>query len=204
MESQPQNTGTEKILSPAKLAHVVLRTANFKSMVAFYKTFLGAHASYENGTLSFLTYDEEHHRVAIIGIPETKPKDSNSAGLDHLAFTFNTLHDLMLAYQQRKTRGIVPFWCVNHGPTVSMYYQDPDGNKIELQVDAFETVDEESTFFASSAFAENPIGVDLDPEDLIKRLRDGEDEGQLKKRPDIGPRKFDSVPIPAAPVSISI
>jgi catechol-2,3-dioxygenase len=71
-----------KVISPIKLAHVVLRTNNFKNMVDFYKTFLGGEASYENDILSFLTYDEEHHRIAIAAIPGTGPKATKSCGLE--------------------------------------------------------------------------------------------------------------------------
>ncbi len=39
-------------------------------------------------------------------------------------------------------RGIEPYWCVHHGLTVSMYYADPDGNQMEFQVDAFESMEE--------------------------------------------------------------
>jgi hypothetical protein len=37
-------------------------------------------------------------------------------------------------------------------------------------------------------FAENPIGVDYDPEDLVRRLQAGESEESIKKRENIGPR----------------
>ena len=37
-------------------------------------------------------------------------------------------------------------------------------------------------------FAENPIGTDFDPEDYIRRIKAGEDEGLLKKRVEIGAR----------------
>jgi hypothetical protein len=40
----------------------------------------------------------------------------------------------------------------------------------------------------SKAFAENPIGVDFDPEELITRLQNGGKEEDLIKRPEIGPR----------------
>ncbi len=59
----------KKVTPPKKLAHVVLRTPRYKEMVEFYKTFLGAEATYENDFLAFLTYDEEHHRIAIAAIP---------------------------------------------------------------------------------------------------------------------------------------
>lgn len=45
--------------------------------------------------------------------------------------------------------------CVNHGPTTSIYYRDPDGNDIETQVDNFDTTAEADEFFASEAFAIN-------------------------------------------------
>ena len=67
---------------------------------------------------------------AIIAIPNTKPRDPDASGLLHIAFTFGSLQDLALAYLQRKENGILPYWCVNHGPTTSMYYKDPDGNDV--------------------------------------------------------------------------
>lgn len=79
---------------------------------------------------------------------------------------------------------------MNHGPTTSLYYRDPDGNKIETQVDNFETVEEAGKFFLTKEFAENPVGTDFDAEDLIRRLRSGEDRKSILKRPEIGPRKI--------------
>ncbi|KAI0004061.1 Glyoxalase/Bleomycin resistance protein/Dihydroxybiphenyl dioxygenase [Xylariaceae sp. FL0662B] len=193
------STVSGKVLSPARLAHFVLRTPRFKAMNAFYKAFLGAHASHESETLAFLTYDEEHHRIALLRVSDCGDKVRNSAGLEHVAFAFDTLGDLCTAYAQRRARGILPIWCVNHGPTTSMYYQDPDGNTLETQVDNFDTSAQANAYMASAAFAENPMGVDFDPEDLIARLESGEPEADIKKRPDIGPRGLDSIPLLSPP-----
>lgn len=98
-----------KVTSPIKLAHVVLRTRpeTFASMVSFYKTFLGAESSHENEFISFLTYDDEHHRIAIVAIPDIGPKDAKTSGLEvrsriagqvrhapdfHLAHSFHFRH----------------------------------------------------------------------------------------------------------------
>lgn len=178
----------DTVLHPSKLAHVVLRTNNFKPMIQFYKTFLGAQSVHENDFISFLSYDDEHHRIAIIGMPSIKPKDKDSCGLEHIAFTFDTLKDLLIAYRQRKAKDILPIWCVNHGPTTSIYYRDADGNMIETQVDNFDDPDEATKFMGSSLFRENPIGTDFHPEELIGRLVRGESEEQLKKRVEIGAR----------------
>ncbi|KAI0384209.1 Glyoxalase/Bleomycin resistance protein/Dihydroxybiphenyl dioxygenase [Hypomontagnella monticulosa] len=191
-----------KVLSPSRLAHVVLRTARFRPMIEWYNAVLGAHAVVETPNLAFLTYDDEHHRIAIAGIPTCSDKVRNSAGLEHIAFTFDKMTDLADTYLQRKARGIVPIWCVNHGPTTSMYYQDPDGNMVEMQVDNFETADEATAYMTGPEMVENPFGVDFDPEDLVRRLKSGESEDEIKKRPSIGPRGFDSLPIlnPPAPI----
>lgn len=177
-----------KVKSPSMLAHVVLRTGKFEEMVSYYKSFLGAHASFQNKMLCFLRYDDEHHRIAIIGIPGTPAKNPAAAGLEHIAFTFDTLGDLVETYLQRKALGIVPSFCLNHGPTTSMYYTDPDGNHVEAQVDNFDTAEEASRFMESKEFAENPIGTDFDPDDLVKRLQSGESHESIKKRIEIGPR----------------
>ncbi|KAI0106883.1 Glyoxalase/Bleomycin resistance protein/Dihydroxybiphenyl dioxygenase [Daldinia grandis] len=189
-----------KVLSPDHLAHVVLRTGRFKPVVEFYKVFLGARVVSENESLAFLTYDSEHHRVAIVSIPGLGDKIRLSAGLDHMAFTFKTLNDLTTAYLQRKAHGILPVWCVNHGPTTSIYYQDPDGNILETQVDNFDTVEESTNFMIGPEFVENPIGVDFDPEDLIRRLKSGEPESEIKRRPNIGSRGFEGIPLVHLPL----
>jgi len=174
-------------------------------MVNFYKAFLGAEASYENEFLSFLTYDDEHHRLAIGSVPGTRPKDPSTCGLEHIAFSFDTLGDLLLAYRQRKENGILPLWSVNHGPTTSIYYKDPDGNQIETQVDNFDTNEEATAFMKSKEFAENPFGTDIDPDELAKKLAAGEDEKKLKKRIEIGPRGLPAhlIPEPSSQVTAS-
>jgi catechol-2,3-dioxygenase len=179
---------TTKVLAPSALAHVVLQTADLDGMTEFYTTFLGGTVTHRNEMLAFITYDDEHHRIALIGLPDTSPKVRGSCGLDHISFDFPDLTSLLLAYRQRKARGIEPVWSVNHGPTTSMYYKDPDGNKLETQVDNFDTDDAAVKFMESAAFAENPIGTDFDPEEVIERIKAGEEDGVLKKRVEIGSR----------------
>lgn len=188
--SNNDNTVVDKVLSPSSLAHVVLRTANFTPMLTFYLTFLGGTIAHSNASIAFITYDSEHHRIALINIPGTGPKQPKSSGLEHIAFTFPTLQTLLLAYRQRKQKGIEPVWSVNHGPTTSIYYKDPDGNMLETQVDNFDSVEETSAFMSGPEFAENSIGTGFDPEELIRSLEGGESEAVLKKRIEVGARSL--------------
>lgn len=192
MQPTLDNPGST-VMSPTKLAHVVLRTNNFEKMRDFYKTFLGGYATFENDFLSFQTYDEENHRIAIVSMPDIGKK-TPASGLEHIAFTFPTLTELSIAYLQRKNNGIVPFWTINHGPTTSLYYKDPDGNILETQVENFESLEQDQAFMSSKAYEINPIGVDFEMDDLIRRLKAGEDDTSIKKRPESGPRDLSTVP----------
>jgi catechol-2,3-dioxygenase len=170
-------------VAPTKLAHIVRRTARFEEMLAWYQTFLGATVVHSDGMLAFLTYDDEHHRIAIAGIPGLADAPPHAAGTDHVAFTHADLGDLLYTYVRLKAEGITPYWCINHGPTTSMYYKDPDGNRIELQVDNFPTAAETNRWIRSGDFAANPIGVVFEPEDLLARYRAGEPMERLTARP---------------------
>ncbi|MCW5735447.1 MAG: VOC family protein [Enhydrobacter sp.] len=173
---------------PTKLAHIVLRTTDKRALLDWYVAVLGGAIVFENEFIGFMTYDDEHHRVAVIQMPDLKKSEGLAPGLHHVAFTYAGLRDLLATFARLKERGIVPRYCINHGPTTSMYYEDPDGNRVELQIDNFATMAQANDWIRSPAFEENPIGVDFDPDELLARFQAGEPEAVLKKRPDIGPR----------------
>jgi len=174
-------------VAPIRLAHIVLRTTRFAEMIAWYRTVLAAEIAHGDDMLAFLTYDDEHHRIAIACLPGLEERSPAAAGTDHVAFTYADLGDLLQTYARLKSEGIEPFWSINHGPTTSLYYKDPDGNKVELQVDNFATADECNAWMRSGAFAANPIGVVFEPEALLARYRAGEPLAALAARPPLPP-----------------
>ena len=165
-------------IRPMKFVHVVYRTRRFEQMVRWYQTVFDAKVQYQNPVLAFLTYDGEHHRFAFANLDVLKPGTTESdrrglIGVDHVAYTYASLKDLLENYEHLKGQGVEPYWCVHHGMTVSMYYADPDGNQMEFQVDCFGSNEEANAFMASPHFAANPIGVEYDPDDWLARLRAG-------------------------------
>jgi hypothetical protein len=100
----------------------------------------------------------------------------------HIAFTYRGLEALLATYTRLKAAGISPYGAINHGPTVSLYYRDPDGTPVELQIDVFATLEEANEFLASDVFAENPVGVPFDPDRMVKLLADGVPINELKKQ----------------------
>lgn len=170
-------------VKPQKLAHIVRRTGRFEELVRWYCTVLGAEVVHSDGMLAFLTYDDEHHRIAIAGMPGLEEQPSMAAGTDHVAFTYGDVGDLFQTYRRLKALGIAPYWCINHGPTISLYYKDPDGSRVELQVDTMPSRDAIDAWMRSGTFAANPIGVVFDPEALIARYEAGESLETLLARP---------------------
>lgn len=78
--------------------------------------------------------------------------------------------------------------CETNDRLSDKFGSDLDGNRIETQVDTFDTLDEANQFMEGPLFEENPIGTDFDPEELVQRLKAGEDHTTIKKRVEIGSR----------------
>ena len=133
--------------------------------------------------LAFLTYDDESHRFAIANLDLLKPdmpaeSGPGEIGLNHIAYTYGSAADLLETYARLKEQGLCPYWPVHHGFTLSFYYQDPDGNRIELQVESCNSKDA-FDYMRSEAFANNPVGVEVDPEALLTRYRAGASEARI-------------------------
>lgn len=164
--------------SPTKLAHVVYMTRRFDEMITWYQKVFEAKVQYQNPALAFLTYDDEHHRFAFANMAVFSPNGGESnvpsgVGVNHVGYTYANLGDLLETYDRLKKLGITPYWRVHHGLTLSVYYRDPDGNRMEFQVDCCANAEEAHAFMHSDAFAANPVGVEIDPDALLMRYRNG-------------------------------
>lgn len=168
-----------KPVSPRLFAHVVFATAQYDKMIAWYCDVLNARVVAGGPVLSFLSYDEEHHRLAFINRPKLQPRDGKQSGVDHVAYSLSDLGELLNTYARLKKKGILPVWPINHGLTTSLYYQDPDGNRVEMQVDNFETAKELQEWFTRPNFASNPVGVEFDPEELVALYESGASHSEL-------------------------
>ncbi len=173
--------------SPQFLAHVAYRTRQMSAMLSWYRTVFGATIQYRNPAIAFLTFDKEHHRLAFIDLEAIAPDSIEPAakplvGLDHLAWTYADLDALFKNYTRCKAAGILPYWCVHHGVTISMYYADPDGNQLEFQVNAFDNDETCNDYIRGTDFEANPVGVEFEPEKWLAAVRDGHslDEFQVR------------------------
>jgi len=183
---------------PAKLAHVVYMTRRFEEMLDWYEKVFEARVQYQNPAFAFLTYDDEHHRFAFANMSVFKPDAAVTempagVGVNHVGYTYASLGELLETYDRLKQLGIEPYWRVHHGVTLSVYYKDPDGNRMEFQVDCCVSADDAHAYMHSDAFAANPIGVEIDPDALLAQYRSGVPAEELLVQP-AGPM----APIPSA------
>jgi catechol 2,3-dioxygenase-like lactoylglutathione lyase family enzyme len=173
---------------PFKLAHVVYMTSRFDEMIDWYETVFDARVQYQNPAFAFLTFDDEHHRFAFANMPVINPSGAASElaagiGVNHVGYTYASLGDLLETYARLEELGITPYWRVHHGVTLSVYYRDPDGNRMELQVDCCADAEEAHALMQSDGFAANPVGVEVDFEALLAEYRSGTPTEALLAQP---------------------
>lgn len=164
---------------PARMAHVVFYTAKYEEMKAWYKQVFNATLVRErNGKQAFFTFDSEHHRILVSHQPHVTDRPRDSAGVAHVAWTYDSLKDLFSTYDRLKRAAIVPDRTVNHGMTTSLYYRDPDDNRIELQVENFEDPIEAFALVQSGEFD----NTEFDADSLSAAVAAGIPEDRLKSQ----------------------
>jgi len=138
--SQYLRTPKPRPIRPPKLHHATFTTMDVDAMVAFYELVAGLQPVYYAEHAAWLTNDEANHRIALLRLPGVHPPADkpNSVGLHHTAFEYDSFDGWIDNYERLRDAGIRPVVCLDHGMTMSMYYQDPDGNGVEIQVDVFD------------------------------------------------------------------
>lgn len=180
-----------------KLHHATFMTMDVPAMVDWYTLVCGLEPIYYADHAAWLTNDEANHRIALLRLPGTVPpvNKPHTAGLHHTAFEYATFDQWLDNYIRLRDAGIVPILCVDHGMTMSMYYIDPDGNGVEIQVDNFgDWGKSKEWMWASQEFSADQVGPQFDPEKLIVARASGLDADQIHKKayagefiPDAGP-----------------
>jgi catechol 2,3-dioxygenase len=119
------------------LGHVVIKVRDQKRAEAFYNGLLGIPiaARYPEMSATFFTLGN-HHDFAVVAIgDDAENPPAKSVGLVHVAFKIgDDIEQLREARDKLETDG-VKVVAHDHGVSKSLYFDDPDGNTIELYVD---------------------------------------------------------------------
>ena len=119
------------------LGHVVIKVRNQERAEAFYNGVLGLPicARFEPMNMTFFSLGN-HHDFAVLATGDGAERAPREApGLLHVAFKVgDDLERLREAKRHLEAAG-VQVRAVDHEVTQSLYFDDPDGNNIELYVD---------------------------------------------------------------------
>lgn len=65
--------------APSKFAHIVYRTHRFSEMIDWYTRVFEARLRYRDERFAFLSYDDEHHRMAFVTSGRLHPASRSRA-----------------------------------------------------------------------------------------------------------------------------
>ncbi len=129
--------GKGKAMEIQSLGHVVLKVRDRERAEAFYEGVLGLEvaARAKDFPMTFYTLGN-HHDLAIweVGEDAASPGEDD-VGLAHVAFKVGDDIDALREAKAHLEAAGVAVAPVDHGVTKSLYFDDPDGNQIEVYVD---------------------------------------------------------------------
>ncbi len=179
-----------------KLQHYGLATANLDAMVDWYHKVLGTTVNHRSKVpaiarithqgppfsgFAFISNDELDHRIVLFEIPRAVPDPDKRrhTGLQHVAFECATLDDLLGTYVRLKGLGISPLWAADHGVGMSIYYEDPEQNVVEINFNNYGSPWTATEYLRTA----NPgMPAQIDPNKLIDARKMGASPWELHER----------------------
>jgi catechol-2,3-dioxygenase len=161
------------------LSHFGIHVTELDRMVDFYTGVLGLivtdrGALDESGRqLAFLSHDpDEHHQLVLV---TGRPADDRGMNVvNQISFKLPALDDLKAMHTAVQKAGVEQFRIVTHGNAWSIYFADPEGNRVELFVD--------TPWHTRQPFAE-PFDISAPTETIL-----AETEAICRSRPDFASR----------------
>lgn len=126
------------------LGHVVFYVRNLQQSLSFYRDLLGFKevGRIFQGQAAALTSGRTHHELLLIQVGDAPgPPSGRRRGLYHIGIKVgDSLDELRQAKRELEEAGISIDGMSDHTVSQSLYLRDPDGNEVELYVDADEAI----------------------------------------------------------------
>jgi catechol 2,3-dioxygenase len=132
---------TEPIHPAVRVGHVHLNVSDLDRSLAFYRDALGfgiAADGREHGlAMVFLAAGDYHHHIGLnaMATAGAAPPPPDRTGLYHVALLYPDRRELVRALRRLLDHGVAVDHATDHGGSVALYLDDPDGNGIELYYD---------------------------------------------------------------------
>ncbi|MGB5559094.1 MAG: VOC family protein [Paracoccaceae bacterium] len=121
-----------------RIGHVHLKVADLDRAIDFYSRVMGFEMQQKFGnSAAFLSAGGYHHHIGL-NTWESRggtPPPTGHTGLYHTAFLYPDRKALAQALRQVISAGVKLDGAADHGVSEALYFQDPDGNGIEIYCD---------------------------------------------------------------------
>jgi catechol 2,3-dioxygenase len=118
-----------------RLSHVGLYVRDVPKMIEFYTKVLGFVVSdgADDGRITFLSRNpSDHHQVVLV---RGRTTETDTPMVQQVSFNVGTLANVRQAYRKVSETGCQGIRPTCHGNAWSVYFQDPEGNQIEMFCD---------------------------------------------------------------------
>ena len=126
------------------LGHIVFYVKDLERSLSFYRNLLGFKevGRVFNGAAAALTSGRTHHELLLIQVGDAPgPPVGRRRGLYHIGIKIGgSLEELRVAKRELERAGVTIEGVSDHTVSQSLYLRDPDGNEVELYLDADETL----------------------------------------------------------------
>jgi len=125
-------------MSAPVIGHVHLQVSDLARAVAFYTEVIGLSVTQRYGAQAvFLASDGYHHHLGLNtwGTRGAAPAPKGHPGLYHTAFLYPDRPSLAAAVRRVLAAGVELTGAADHGVSEAVYFNDPDGNGVELTRD---------------------------------------------------------------------
>lgn len=137
------------------LSHFEIRTERLAEMEAFYSDCLGFEVTDRSsgGGMVFLSRNpDEHHQLVL-----AEADGGDGRRLDHIAFRAASLAEIRQISNSLSGNAAAGLESVSHGNSWSLYFRDPDGNRLEIFADTPWHVRQPVRFAMDYALSETEI-----------------------------------------------
>lgn len=133
----PEPGNPQPIDAGVRVGHVHLKVADLDRALGFWRDVLGFDVMQRLPGAVFLAADGYHHHIALNTWESAggQPPARGTTGLYHVALLYPTRAALGRALRRVVDAGISLSGASDHGVSIALYLDDPDGNGVELYWD---------------------------------------------------------------------
>lgn len=159
----------------ARITHIGINVIDLARSVAFYRDALGMKVMKSaDGRFATVSFGYQHHDLALIPA-RGSDRRHGGIGMNHFAVQVRDYVELVQFTGRLVDAGVHIERAIDHRTGIGVYFQDPDGNNLELWCENFATMERAIEFGTemTEEFEENHIGYPLDMQQMVRDYRSG-------------------------------